>query len=124
MSNRLPKAEDVMGSEGIISISENKTVQDSLRLMREKKKSKIVLVDANNENKKLLTMPDLLGVNPTESLSSLKNRLKDVARVDSNSDIEEIRKKIETNPLMIVTRGNRDIGVITISDMVKALNLM
>jgi len=92
--------------------------------MRQKKKSRLVVTDANNENKKLLTMSDLLGTTPTEKVSTLKNRLKDVERVDSNSDIETIRKKIETNPLMIVTKGNKDIRVITVSDMVKALKLM
>ena len=47
-----------------------------------------------------------------------------IERVSSNSDMDTIRKKIENNPLMLVTKDNRDIGVITVSDMVKALRLM
>jgi predicted transcriptional regulator len=44
--------------------------------------------------------------------------------VDSNTDLETVRKKIEKNPLILVAKGNQDIGVITVSDILKSLKLM
>jgi CBS domain-containing protein len=115
------KAEKIMGSKEIVSIKNDATIEQCFKLMKERDKSKIIVVDSNNEAKKIVTLSDISGTtNTQEKISSLKN-LSSVEFVEHDQGLDEIRKKIEKNPLLVVRKNKQPIGVITVSDLQREL---
>jgi len=121
MSFLQSNAEKIMGSKDIVSIKLNQTIDDCFKLMKARDKSKIVVMDSNNQAKNVVSLSDISGITDTSQKISSLNNLSSVEFVDYDQGLEEIRKKIEKNPLLVVRKNNQPVGIITVSDLQREL---
>lgn len=110
-----------MGSREIISVKETDTLATTFNTMRQRNKNKLVVYDSQGQPRKIVTLPDIVGLTDlTKQVGSLQD-LPEVKKVDRNAGLDVISAEIEKSPLLIVTDNDRPIGVLTVSDMQREL---
>ncbi|MDO9518316.1 MAG: CBS domain-containing protein [Methanosarcinaceae archaeon] len=114
-------------SSNIISVQSSMTVEDLSKLMFEKKHMGYPVID-DNSLKGIVTFTDVLTVPTQERANVLVSDVmtKDVITISADADSSEALKIISTQNIgrILVTDNNSIVGILSRTDLVRALQLL
>jgi len=101
-----------------ITIKPNETIEKAWKDIRSSGESSLIVLNNNDEPKKLLRIADISGLNRSEPITTILADLPDINTASADDDMDRVADKLSDYPLTVVLRNNNPVGILTPSNLV------